>query len=833
MLLLTLLIIFVSSSTCSEVRVRQKRAWIIDSYSIDEEHPGPFPYLLGKVNIDRAYRVYFELHGQGVDLEPKNVLQINKETGEIFVLRPVDYEKHQMLKLSFEAKKTENFLIDTRLGVEILVNDINDNPPLFERPLYEVTVEEDRKQGSHLTTVLAYDEDKRDTLNSTFHYHIKSVSPKTPNIEFTVKETGALSFKGCFDHEVASKYTLLVEAIDQGEVVKLSSSTTVVINVEDGNNHLPVITGQTGSGKVNENEFGVSPLRLHAKDSDMFQTKAWRVRYTILGDKEGQFKIETDTETNDGILTVVKPLDFEEGATRELKISFENEAPYHSCKVKSRPFYGLWDVDITNEESGGIISKDTTTVVIEVVDVNDPPVFTVTVKEAKLQEDAAIGTWVEKVTAVDRDSSSASEFIYKVGHDPAGWMKIDPNTGDITTIKRVDRESIHVVNNTYTLILHAVDKGQPSMTGTATLQIYLIDVNDNLPQLTVNDVDVCLSDGPIPTNISATDQDGMPFGGPFIFELLGDVKGKWKLDPSFGFNAGLVRESGAYAGYYTLKVKVSDLQGEYSVCRLNVTVCSCSVAHNCRSRNGKTHDVGGVVGIALASLVLTFLVLLAAIKCTCKEDFSPLQTDYSGCTGHLKDFHTEIPGTDCKVLLHAHMKDGDKDKNSPSQVPKGLPTEDATPATRPRIIGRRRTDRRTEVTKDWEWTGTDKRIDKYHWEGHMERDRSSVYRSWSKCEKSYKYHEIRFHSEEGALVATRNLLTVDNLPDYEPHVYAEEGDQDAVSDLDYKCDEKEPSLASVLEDLGPAFEDLASVCISPQLQIKSTKTKTIFVQHDI
>jgi len=40
-------------------------------------------------------------------------------------------------------------------------------------------------------------------------------------------------------------FTVLVEAKDQGKVVRLSSSTTVVIHVQDGNNHLPIISGQT------------------------------------------------------------------------------------------------------------------------------------------------------------------------------------------------------------------------------------------------------------------------------------------------------------------------------------------------------------------------------------------------------------------------------------------------------------------------------------------------------------------------------------------------------------------------------------------------------------
>ncbi len=41
----------------------------------------------------------FRIHGQGVDEEPKGVLQINERTGEIMVHRPVDYEEFQVLKV--------------------------------------------------------------------------------------------------------------------------------------------------------------------------------------------------------------------------------------------------------------------------------------------------------------------------------------------------------------------------------------------------------------------------------------------------------------------------------------------------------------------------------------------------------------------------------------------------------------------------------------------------------------------------------------------------------------------------------------------------------------
>uniref|UniRef100_A0AAQ6IKJ9 Cadherin domain-containing protein n=1 Tax=Anabas testudineus TaxID=64144 RepID=A0AAQ6IKJ9_ANATE len=507
-----------------------------------------------------------------------------------------------MLKLVFEVRKPD-FLIDTKLGVEIYIQDINDNPPRFHRDLYEISIGEENTQGSLLLRVMAYDRDQRGTPNSTFHYEIKHVSPNIADTEFFIDESGAISFKGCLDHEVAEMFTLLVEAKDHGEVVSLSSSTTVAIHVQDGNDHLPTFTGQTGTGKVKEGEIGSSPLRLHVADEDTPKSPAWRARYTIQGDKGGHFEIKTDPDTNDGILTVVKPLDFEEGAQRELSISVENEVPYFSCKVKERTSSGLWTVDTSTSDDSHTGQGPSVKIIVEVEDVNDPPVFAVTVKEAVLKENSPIGTWVEKVTAVDPDSSHARDFLYKVAHDPSGWVTVDPNTGDITTVKSPDRESPHVVNGVYSILLYAVDKGEPPLTGTSTLQIHVTDLNDNLPQMTTDYLDVCMSSSV--TNITAFDLDENPFGGPFKFELLGDVKGKWKLNPSYGYTAGLVKQPGVYAGPYTINVKISDLQGEFGVYNLSVTVCNCSVTPTCRTqRKTATKAASGAIGIVFASLLL-------------------------------------------------------------------------------------------------------------------------------------------------------------------------------------------------------------------------------------
>lgn len=72
------------------------------------------------------------------------------------------------------------------------------------------------------------------------------------------------------------------------------------------------------------------------------------------------------------------------------------------------------------------------------------------------------------------------------------------------------------------------------MTGTATLTIYVSDENDNSPTLEVDTIEMCQLDGASVANISVTDLDGEPYGGPFSFRVLGDVEGKWRVHPKQG-----------------------------------------------------------------------------------------------------------------------------------------------------------------------------------------------------------------------------------------------------------------------------------------------------------
>lgn len=44
--------------------------------------------------------------------------------------------------------------LETKLGVEIVITDINDNPPHFQKDLYEISVEEEKAQGKELCNII-------------------------------------------------------------------------------------------------------------------------------------------------------------------------------------------------------------------------------------------------------------------------------------------------------------------------------------------------------------------------------------------------------------------------------------------------------------------------------------------------------------------------------------------------------------------------------------------------------------------------------------------------------------------------------------------------------
>ncbi|KAJ1072554.1 hypothetical protein K5549_011780 [Capra hircus] len=135
---------------------------------------------------------------------------------------------------------------------------------------------------------------------------------------------------------------------------------------------------------VEEGAVGVI-VNLTVEDKDDPTTGAWRAAYTIINGNPGQsFEIHTNPQTNEGMLSVVKPLDYEISAFHTLLIKVENEDP------------------LVPDVSYG--PSSTATVHITVLDVNESPVFYPDPMMVTKQENISVGSVLLTVNATDPDS---------------------------------------------------------------------------------------------------------------------------------------------------------------------------------------------------------------------------------------------------------------------------------------------------------------------------------------------------------------------------------------------------------------------------------------------
>ena len=138
-----------------------------------------------------------------------------------------------------------------------------------------------------------------------------------------------------------------------------------------------------------------------------------------------------------------------------------------------------------DSSSGASLRSATTTVQINVEDVNDyPPTFEQPAYETTVRESASIGSAVLTVRAKDADAGANADVHYSLVN-PFGAneaFRIDAKTGVISTRLALDRETI----DQYNLTVQAVDQGQVQerQSATTSVRITLVDENDNYPQFT-------------------------------------------------------------------------------------------------------------------------------------------------------------------------------------------------------------------------------------------------------------------------------------------------------------------------------------------------------------
>ncbi|CAB1324058.1 unnamed protein product, partial [Coregonus sp. 'balchen'] len=277
------------------------------------------------------------------------------------------------------------------------------------------------------------------TANGMLRYKIISQNPESPSSNmFTInnKTGGIITVAAGLDREKVPQYTLIIQATDMegNPTYGLSNTATAIIRISDVNDNPPEFTADTFYGEVHENRVNVIVANLTVTDKDQPHTAAWRT-----------------------------PIDYEVNRSFMLTVLAENEV------ALARGIH--------------LPRQSTATVSVRIADVNESPEFSPNPKAIKLEEGLPAGSLLTTFTAHDPDRYMQQNIRYSKLFDPANWLEIDPVNGRISTIAVLDRESHYVKNNLYNVTFMASDNGIPPASGTGTLQMYLLDINDNAPRV--------------------------------------------------------------------------------------------------------------------------------------------------------------------------------------------------------------------------------------------------------------------------------------------------------------------------------------------------------------
>ncbi|OCT82341.1 cadherin-15 [Xenopus laevis] len=588
---------------------RVKRAWEIPPISVPENFRR-IPMLLVQLKSDKQHigTVIYSIKGPGVDEEPRGIFTINKNTGEVYLNAVLDREKTERFKLRAFALDKGGSSLEDPTKLEIVVLDQNDNRPVFVQEEFTGHLLEGAIPGTLVLKVEATDADDPRTDNAELRYSI--IQQETPEMFSINQNTGEIrTVQVGLDREVVGSYNLTVQVADMlGE--GLTSTARVIITIEDINDNPPEFM-QEFSMEVPENKSNLDIARVNVTDKDLPGSINWRVRYYITkGDSKRAFSIRTDPQTNEGILSLIKPLDHEEQEFYQLTISAENEAKLSPSAP--RP------------------SRSQTRVNITVKNLNEPPVFSENPKVVRVKERMAAGSDITVYTAVDPDSKQTQKIRYSVVSDPANWLSLDENSGQLRARYTLDRKSPFLQRGWYTALIAATDNAVPPLSSTGTLSVEMQEVNDHAPVLLPHSGELCKNSqqGNGMLLLSATDEDMPPEAHPFHFQLdpsFTDLTSNWSLSPVNDTHALLQLMADVQEGVYVLPFLVSD-SGNPPLAQvqfLNVSVCLCDALGTCKGNAVALFGSG--TGISLSALIiimssiallLVLVLLLLLFRCS-------------------------------------------------------------------------------------------------------------------------------------------------------------------------------------------------------------------------
>ncbi|KAK9511103.1 hypothetical protein O3M35_005733 [Rhynocoris fuscipes] len=330
-----------------------------------------------------------------------SVFRIDPDTGELKVVGFLDRERDDEYLLNITVYDLGRPKKSTSRYLPIVILDVNDNPPKFEKSIASFRVTENAVNGTAIYTANASDPDLGE--NGKIQFSIISDSP-----EFHIDPvSGVLSVRGVLDREVRQMYEVIIRATDCAGTMRRDAhfaDAIVKIFIDDMNDNAPKFSGDKFKISMPEDiPIGTVVAIISASDPDL--DEGGKITYSILDDSE-TFEIDALT----GTVRTAKALDYEQ-----------------------RQHYSL---TIQAEDNGVPSLSSETLLMVDLIDVNEnehAPYFNDIVVSASVLEAQPPDSLVTTVTAFDNDPPGTrdSTLVYRIiSGDGLGFFRID-NEGKI------------------------------------------------------------------------------------------------------------------------------------------------------------------------------------------------------------------------------------------------------------------------------------------------------------------------------------------------------------------------------------------------------------------
>ena len=360
-------------------------------------------------------------------------------TGNITTLTELDSDTIQSYEFTLQCTDTAGN--EGYATVQVSVFGVNDNIPVFQYPQYQFEVSRTTPANRYpVGTVAATDADIG--AGGDLEYTIE------PNDYFDITSDGVIELYGSVLDYPAQNISLTLQVSDG----LFSTSSELIIILTDGNLNQPEFT--IGSRAVELSELtpvGTNVISVLCSDVDTGPNG--EILYFITtGNADNVFAINSTS----GAISVANPLVLPQGISEE-----------------------EYSLNIQCQDTGIPMLSDDIIIFIRVYqDDSNPPDIANDTITAFIQEDANINDVVVVVEAVDLDSDNL-RFRFENESVPGSFI-IDPSSGTVTVAAGLDRETI----NMYEMMVVVTEVEStigPERSDTATLLIFIRDVNDNIP----------------------------------------------------------------------------------------------------------------------------------------------------------------------------------------------------------------------------------------------------------------------------------------------------------------------------------------------------------------